>query len=228
TPAPDASGSPGGPAGRGPGFRGRGGGPGAGLFGGILGGPGRPFGAIHITGIDGSNVSLATDDGWKRTIAIGSDTTIMRAGETISVSDLKVGDEVRLVETRTNDGSYTITRLDVVLPSVAGQVTAVGSGTITVKRLDGTTATIHVGSDTTYVARGNGNASLSDVTVGSEVLAQGSARDDGSIDAVRVAIGRPTIVEGGRGPGFRFGPQGPKGQGGNPASPSPSTSASGA
>lgn len=230
TVAPDASASPGTPrGGRGtmPGLLGKGRGIGPGFLGGMLAGPGRPFGVIHITAIDGSSLSLATDDGWKRTISVDG-TTITRAGETISVGDLKVGDDVRFSETRNSDGTYTIKRLDVVLPTIAGEVTSVGSDTIALKRLDGTTATVHVSGDTTYVARGKTSAALSDVSVGSFVVVQGTARDDGSVDALRVGIGQPTTVEGGRGPGFRFGPRGPKDQGGNGASPSPSTSASGA
>jgi hypothetical protein len=227
TPAPGSSGAPSGRGfgpGFGPGLLGKVRGPG--MLGGIPGGPGRPLGAIHITAVDGSSLSLATEDGWKRTISLGSGTTITRAGETIAVGDLKVGDEVRFAETRNSDGTYTIDRVDVVVPTIAGEVTATGSNTITLKRFDGTSATVHVSGDTTYVARGNANASLSDVSVGSYVVVQGTARDDGSIDALRVGIGQPTTVEGRIGPGFRFGPHGPNM--GNGASPSPSSSTSGA
>jgi hypothetical protein len=229
---PNASGPPGPPGGHGfgPGFLGKGRGAGmpGGLFGGLFGGPARAFGAIHVTAIDGSNLSLATEDGWTRTISVGSDTTITRAGETIAVGDLAVGDEVRFSETRKTDGSYSIDRLDVVLPTIAGEVTAAGGSTITVKRFDGTTATVHVSGDTTYAARGSTSASLSDVSVGSYVVVQGTARDDGSIDALRVGIGQPTTVEGRLGPGFRFGPRGPNAGNGATPSPGASSSASGA
>lgn len=193
-------------------------------------GPGRAFGAIHITAISGSSVSLATDDGWTRTIMLDQDTKLTRAGTAISAGDLKVGDEVRLAETKASDGSYTIKRLDVVLPTVAGQVTAKGSDSLTIKRLDGTSETIHVSASTTYRTRGNASASLADVTVGSNVIATGNARSDGSIDAVEVLSGTPTAFEGRRGLGLGRGPRakgGPNAQGGQQgATPAPSSSTS--
>jgi uncharacterized protein DUF5666 len=172
------------------------------------GGPGRAFGAIHIKAIDGASVSLATDDGWTRTITVGDGTPITKAGAAITAADLKVGDEVRIAETRAADGSYTITRLEVVLPTSAGQVTAKGADTITIQRFDGTTATIHVGSSTTYRARGNAQASLADVTVGAFVVAVGNARPDGSLDAVEVLTAQVRNVQGHRGLGQPFGPRG--------------------
>jgi hypothetical protein len=184
-----------------------------------------PFAAIKVTAVDGSNVSLATEDGWKRTITVGDGTTVTRAGQTIGVGDLKVGDEVRIGEQRETDGSYTVTRVDVVLPTVAGEVTAKDATSITIKRFDGTTETIHVGSSTTYVTRGNGAASLSDVAVGSAVVAQGTARSDGSLDAERVLVGQPGGIENGIGRGWRFGPGmgGPgRPKAGDPNAPSPS------
>ena len=42
------------------------------------------FGGITITAIDGSNLSLKTEDGWTRTIAVTSDTAVTRAGKTIA------------------------------------------------------------------------------------------------------------------------------------------------
>ena len=65
---------------------------------------------------------------------------ITRAGTTIAVGDLKVGDEIVFRQNRQDDGTYTITEIRLVLPTVAGQVTKVDGSTITVQRLDGTTA----------------------------------------------------------------------------------------
>jgi Domain of unknown function (DUF5666) len=209
--------------------RGFGFGPGArGIARGILG-HGPAFGAIHLTAIDGSKLSLATDDGWSRTITIGSATTLMRAGQTISAGDLKVGDEVRFAETKAADGTFTITKLEVILPTSAGQVTAKAADSLTIKRLDGTTQTIHLGSSTTYRTRGNASASLADVNVGSYVIAVGNARPDGSLDALEVLAGQPSAVQGRGALGQPFGP-GKNRQNGAPdqngASPSASASTS--
>ena len=78
-----------------------GGGPGFGFgFGRTAVGIGIGFGGVTITAIDGSNLSLKTDDGWTRTIAVTSDTKITRADKTIAVGDLKVGDEITFRQTR--------------------------------------------------------------------------------------------------------------------------------
>ena len=154
-----------------------------------FGGVGHGFGAISITAIDGSNLSLKTDDGWTRTIAVTSDTTITKAGATIAVGDLAVGDEIRFAETKATDGTYTITKIVVVMPSLGGEVTAKTSDSITVTRRDGTTATIHVSSSTTYTVDGVTSPTLADVAVGMHVWAEGTSNSDGSLDASSVTAG---------------------------------------
>jgi hypothetical protein len=166
-------------------------------------------GPITISGIDGSKVSLKTADGWTRTITVDSSVTITRAGATASLSDLKVGDEVRIAQTRNSDGTYTVTAIQIVLPTVVGEVTAKGSDTITIKRLDGTTETIHVSSSTTYSVADKTTASLTDITVGMTIIAQGTARSDGSLDALAVRGGGVRGMYPGKGPSFGW-PFGPK------------------
>jgi len=199
-----------------------------GPFGGIgLGGIG--LGGITVTAVDGSNVSLKTDDGWTRTITVTSTTKITKAGATIAVGDLAVGDKIRLGQDRATDGTYSITAIVVILPSVAGEVKAIDGNTVTVTLPGGTTATIHVDSSTTYQVDG-AKSSLSDVKVGAFVVAQGTQRSDGSLDAAQVLVG----TKGGRGfgspgfpgmPGFRGFP-GHDGAKDPNASPKPSSGAS--
>jgi hypothetical protein len=147
------------------------------------------FGPITITAISGSSVSLATADGWTRTITVTDSTTVTKGGATAKLSDLKVGDQVRLGQTRADDGTYTVTSINVILPAVGGEVTAKTSDTITITRRDGTTSTIHVGSGTTYRVGGVDNATLSDIKVGDRIVAQGTERADGSLDALSVFSG---------------------------------------
>jgi hypothetical protein len=170
-------------------------------------GGGSVFGPITVTAVNGSSVSLKTADGWTRTITVGDSTTVTRGGAPAKVGDIKVGDTVRLDQDRASDGTYTVTGIDVILPSVAGQVTAKTSDTITVTLPGGTTSTVHVGGSTAYTVAGKTDASLSDVTVGSWIVASGTQRSDGSLDATSVHAG----VGGGmfRGPGgWPFGPNG--------------------
>ncbi|MGZ8438722.1 MAG: DUF5666 domain-containing protein [Candidatus Limnocylindrales bacterium] len=186
------------------------------------------FGDITISAIDGSSLSLKTDDGWTRTITVGSSTTITRGGQTIAVGDLKVGDRIVFAETKASDGTYTISQVRVVLPIVGGQVTAVGTDSITVDQKGGGSAIIHVSASTTYDVNGNTSAKLSDITVGSFVIAEGTQRSDGSLDASTVHAGtRGERGPGGMGPMFRGGPWNDnQGQPGANPSATPSTSSS--
>ncbi len=188
TTQPAASGDPGNPDGGpwrdgGPGFFGRRG---------FIGG----FGAISITAINGSNLSLETDDGWTRTIAITSATPITKGGQTIAAGDLAVGDKIRFGQTRNADGTFTVTAIHVVLPSVAGTVTAKTATTITVEQRDGSSATIQVDGTTTYEVEGVTGADLGDVAVGMRLVAIGSLNPDGSVDATAVHAGNGKLRRG--------------------------------
>ena len=191
------------------------------------------FGGITITAIDGSNLSLKTDDGWTRTIAVGSSTTITRAGQTIVVGDLKVGDQIVFGEKKATDGSYTITAIKVVLPVVGGQVTAVGTDSITVSQRGG--GTRHDPRErrarpTTSTATAAPSCPTSPSAP--SLVAEGTLRSDGSLDASAVHAGiraGRNGVGGGMGPMFRGGPNDNDQDhpGANPsASPATSSSAS--
>jgi len=158
---------------------------------GDLGWRGR-FGPITITSISGANVSLETEDGWTRTIAITSATTITKDGETIAASDLAVGDEIRFRQSRASDGTFTITAIDVVQPRVGGTVTSVTADSITVTGRDGASHTITTTNSTTY-RLGGAAASRSDVVVGSKIVATGSAGADDSFTASTVTIKAPRV-----------------------------------
>jgi hypothetical protein len=225
TPAPDSSKAPGpvGPGNRNGPFIGSF--PGFGLPGSAIGGfGGIGFGGITVTSVNGSDVSLKTDDGWTRTITVSSTTTITKAGATIKVGDLAAGDKIRFSEKRAADGSYSVTAIVVVLPSLAGQVSAINGDTLTITQPRGTTATIHVSGATTYQVNGAKGA-LSDVKVGSFIVAEGTQRTDGSLDAAAVRVGLG--ARGGAGgpsfqfPGFPGGHRGPNAK----ASPAPSGTA---
>ena len=170
-------------------------------------GGGHGFGGITITAISGSTLSLATADGWTRTITVDSGTTYTKSGSTIALSGLSVGDEIRFQQTRESDGSYTIDAVAVILPHAGGEVTAVSGSTITVTQRDGSTATIKVTSSTTFDVAGNESAALSDVKVAMFLVAEGSKNSDGSLTATQVRAADPGSMPGlgGRG-GHGHGP----------------------
>jgi hypothetical protein len=165
------------------------------------GGPGPVFGggrfgfhrmgAISITAISGSEVSLETVNGWRRTISVTDEVTITKGGDEIALADLAEGDRVALREERSEDGEFRVTHLVVLLPTVAGQVTAIGDSTITVRGFDGETTTIHVDAETTFRVAGRDDGSLEDIEVGMALIAQGTERGDGSLEADRVRAGNP-------------------------------------
>jgi hypothetical protein len=175
------------------------------------GGPGGPgfghgMGGITVTAISGNSISLATADGWTRTITVDDGTSYSKSGAAIALGDLKAGDMIGFRETKETDGTFTIDSIVVVLPHLGGEVTAIDGWTITVTDRDGTTQTIKVSGDTTYTVNGNG-AALADVKVGMFLEAEGTLNDDGSLATTNVHAGERGF--GGRGPGGDHGFRGP-------------------
>ena len=174
---------------------------GAGIWGGRGHGPG--FGAIEITAIAGSNISLETADGWTRTITVDDGTDYSRAGEDIDLGDLAVGDMIGFRQTLEDDGTWTIDSIVVVLPHVGGEVTAIDGSTITVQRRDGETATVTVDADTSIRVNGE-DAALADIEVGMFLVAEGTETGEAALHATRLVAGDRGF-RGDWGPGFRFG-----------------------
>ena len=145
-------------------------------------------GSISITAISGSKLSLQTDDGWTRTID-STGATITKDGATVTVSALKVGDRIRFTETRNDDGTYTITAIAVVQPSVAGTVASVSGSTVTVTERDGGPARSSSTSSTTYELAGKA-ATKDAVVAGVRIVATGTLAADGTLTATSVEVVR--------------------------------------
>lgn len=164
------------------------------LHGGVFGGRGLRggvHGGITITAISGPNLSLATDNGWTRTID-ASGATITRDGATIQLSELQVGDNIGLREQRNADGTYTITRIAVLPDRVAGVVSEVGDSTFTVRLADGSTLTIAITSSTTY-SLGREATTKDALRVGLQVVAAGT-EDGGTFTATRVHLAQAFVA----------------------------------
>ncbi len=149
--------------------------------------------AITITAINGNSLSLKTSDGWTRTIdATGA--TITKAGQTISLSSLKVGDEITFREARQNDGSYKITTIEVVVPTVTGTVSSVAASSVTITLAGGSTQTLATTSSTTYT-QGGATAQRSALVAGVRIQAQGTVDSSGNFTATSITIA-PSVVSG--------------------------------
>jgi Domain of unknown function (DUF5666) len=148
---------------------------------------GQGFREITITAISGSNVTLGTDDGWTRTIAVTDDVDLTKGGQDIAVSDLAVGDQVRFRQTRNDDGTYTVDALAVVVPSVRGTVSDVSPSGFKLTGRGGAVWTITVNANTEY-QYGTGTGSLADVTNGTVVVVQGTSTGENALTALTVRV----------------------------------------
>jgi Domain of unknown function (DUF5666) len=146
---------------------------GFGGFGGFGGGLGRGFGGVTIAAIDGSKLSLKTEDGWTRTITVTDDTTITKGGQAVKVGDLDVGDKILFRQKRNDDGTFAIVAIVVPTPKTAGEVTAVTPSTLTLKGRGDKTQTVQLNASTTYQL-GRTKGDKTDVKVGSRVVVEGS------------------------------------------------------
>lgn len=158
---------------------------GSGRFGGRFGQG--AFRDITIAAISGNDVTLATADGWRRTITLTSSVKLTRGGQTIAVGDLKVGDQVRFRQTRNADGTFTVTDLAVVVPTIRGEVSGVTSRGFKVTTRNGSVWTVTVNGSTTYWL-GTGDGSLSDVKNGGTVVVSGNSTGDNALTALRVRV----------------------------------------
>jgi len=145
------------------------------------------FGEITITAISGNDVTLGTADGWRRTITITSSVDLTKGGQDIEVSALKVGDQVRFSQVRNDDGTYTVTAVAVVVPTIQGQASAIASSGFKVTTRDGSVWTVAVNASTTY-AYGQGSGTLADVKDGGAVRVAGTVTGDNQMTALNVRV----------------------------------------
>jgi hypothetical protein len=148
---------------------------------------GQGFRDITITAISGTNLTLGTEDGWTRTIAMTDAVELTKGGQTVALSDLAVGDQVRFSQTRNADGTYTVEAIAVVGPSVGGVVSEVSASGFKVTTRDGSIWTIALNGSTTY-QYGTGTGTLADLTNGTIVLVQGTSTGDNALTALTVRV----------------------------------------
>jgi hypothetical protein len=149
--------------------------------------------AVTITKIDGTKLSLQTTNGRTQTLD-ASGATVTKAGQTISLSDLKVGDRISFRESRQSDGSYKITSITVLVPTASGTVSSVGASSVTITQSGGSSKTLTLTGSTTYT-QGGATVSQSALVVGVRISAQGTVDSAGNFTATSVVIA-PSVVQG--------------------------------
>ncbi len=161
-----------------------------------------------VTGISGTTLTLRTENGTE-TVDTSSSTTYVKERQTISFSDIKVNDVVRVVPVRSSTsstsppptpgtGTVDAQRIMVVEPALAGRVQSVTTGssgdTITVVGPEGQLLTVTTSGTTRYY-RGRTQVTASAVTTGARIVAQGSRTGlkTLSADLVVVMPNRPPV-----------------------------------
>jgi hypothetical protein len=150
-------------------------------------------GPMTITAINGTQLTVRAVGGQTRTIDV-SGATITRAGQTITVSDLRVGDQITARQSRQSDGSYKVTAITVLLRTVSGTVESVGPSSATISGSGRSKQTITLTDSTTY-AQAGAKVSKNALVAGARIVAQGSVDSSGSFTAGSVTIA-PSVVTG--------------------------------
>ena len=150
-----------------------------------------PRAAGIVTAVSADTITITVRGGTSQTIHTTSATKYHRDRDDGTRADVKVGSIIGAVGDRAKDGTFTATSIFVALPRVAGVVDTVGTDSITIKRGNGTTVTIHVDSGTTFAVDGSQTATLKDIKAGMRIVARGLQRADGSLDADAVRAGQP-------------------------------------
>ena len=153
----------------------------------------RGFRGVTVTAVNGSSITLLTDDGWTRTITVTSSTEVTKGGQEIAVSDIDVGDSVRFRQERNDDGTYTVTAIAVVVPTIVGTVDDVTSTGFTVRTRDGSVWTITIDGDTAYTF-GADDGSKADVVAGAQVRVQGESSGNNALDATSVHVAADRVL----------------------------------
>jgi hypothetical protein len=167
----------------------RNGGPGNGGPGGPGMGPGRA-GSLTVSGVSGQTITAKRPDGVSVTVRVSASTQYTRAGKAVSLSAITAGEAIHVMGQRNSDGSIAATHVDIALPRVGGTVTAISGSTITIQDRQGAMQAIHTSASTTTQRAGQ-TASLSDITVGAHIGAEGTKNSDGSLNAEVIQIVLP-------------------------------------
>ena len=175
------------------------------------------FASGVVTAVSSASISVKGMDATTNTYAITSSTTFSEGPTTVTASALTVGQHVGIQLSASDDS--TAANIDIQLPALFGTVTSISGDTVVITDLEGFSRTIVVDSSTNYMKSG-ATASLSDVVVGSAIIAEGTVDANlTSLDATNVVIGLPSQQSGGPGIGGPggggpgFGPPGANGAG---------------
>ncbi len=136
-----------------------------------------------VTAVNGTTITLSGKDGATYTVN-AANATISAENRTLAITDIKVGDTLKvkgtltgstIVATTIRDKSTAQRELETKLSNLrAGIVTAVNGSVVTITRFGtGTTSTVNTNASTTIKVKG-GATSTSAITPGSAIVVVGS------------------------------------------------------
>ena len=188
----------------------------------------------QVTAISGSTITVKDRQGASHVIHTSASTTVRRAGQSASLSDIATGAQISAVGMKNSDGSLNAESIVIVLPHAGGQIKSVSGSTLTLTdpRNASATTTIHVTASTRYITVTLGSngptqsaSSFSALKAGVFVVAEGTKNSDGSLTAEVVTI-LPNPPADHSGPGGPMGGPGGPGDGGPGFGPPPAGSSS--
>ena len=142
-----------------------------------------------VTSVNGSTLTATGRDAMPHTMNVSSSTQYRSGGQTAALSGVSVGTAIVAQGSLNADGSMNALRVQIVLPHVAGKISAVNGSTVTVTDLWGTAHTIVTSSSTTYSAPFKGTASAASLTTGTRIIATGALGSDGkTLNAQRIVV----------------------------------------
>jgi len=148
---------------------------------------------LRVKSVNGTTISATTWGGRPVTVTVSGSTLYREDDMSATLSDVHAGSMILVRGSRVGTDTIAATWVMIVLPHLAGVVTAVNGSTLTVTGFDGVSHTITVNGQTRYERAGQ-PATLADVKVGTAIVAEGTENPDGSLSAVAVMIQVPHVI----------------------------------
>lgn len=141
----------------------------------------------YVTAVTPTSVTVQSANGTSTTYTLTSTTTYTEGTTSTTISSLVIGDRVEIGVSSSDP--TTATSVTIELAELFGTVSSVNGNSINITDPQGFTRNIIVSNATTYT-QGGATASLTDVIMGSKILAQGTVdANKTSLDALSIEIG---------------------------------------
>ncbi|MBF6591396.1 MAG: hypothetical protein IVW57_12840 [Ktedonobacterales bacterium] len=142
-----------------------------------------------VTAVSGATISATRANGTSVTITTDSGTTYLRGGQPGSLDEIIAGAKIRVSGKDDGSGTITAKKIEILLPVIAGNVTAISAETLTVRNSKGT-YTIKLSATTRILdAQTRTPLAFSALRVGNYIRAAGTLNADGSMNAMQIDIG---------------------------------------